>query len=177
MFNLLPDSFKDEMIKEYNLRRFLIVIMFVFFIQITFFIFLLPSWLISNSKEESSKLRLAQLESSKLLSESATIKTVVKNINAELGIIDKSLEYPVFTKYLDSILDKKTPNIKISMFSYVSNSSSTATVIIKGISATRDSLVEFKNSLDALKIFKSIDLPISNYAKDKDIEFGMNLII
>lgn len=151
--------------------------MFIISIQVSFYVFLFPSWLISNSKKEASSERMEQLNKSKLLSDTGSTKLIISNLNKQLNIIDKSLEYPVLIKYINSIISVKTNSIKINSFQYASVSSSTATLNIKGVSSTRDSLVEFKGDLDKLKIFRNIDLPISNYAEEKNIKFNITLNI
>lgn len=176
MFNLLPESIRSDIKNEYKTRRLFVVLLFVISLQITLVIFVFPSWINLNSKISDSKNRVNQLDNSKILNTSTDVKPIIKNINTELGIIDKSLDYPKLLPILDSILEQKSSSIKVSQFSYVSNSTSTAIINIKGVSATRESLVEFKRSLDGLKKFKGVNLPISNYAKDRDIEFSMDVI-
>jgi hypothetical protein len=177
MFNLLPESLKDRIKKEYNLRRLIVGFFFILFLQTAFFIFMLPSWMISKYKEETSSARVIQLDNSELLSNSNAIRPVIRSINAELILIDRSLEYPKISPYLDSILSMKTNSIKINQFSFSPNSTSTETINLQGVSATRDSLVNFKKSLDESGLFKSIDLPVSNFTKDKNISFNMTLTV
>lgn len=176
MFNLLPESLKADIKSEYRVRRFLVIMLFTLCLQIVFVIFLFPSWLISSSKIEDSKGRVAQLEKSKILSNTNTVRPIIRSINTELTSIDKSLEYPTLIPIINNILSKKTLSIKIIQFSYLANSSSTATINIRGVSANREDLVQFKKSLDGLGMFRSVNLPISNYAKDRDIDFGMDII-
>jgi hypothetical protein len=176
MFNLLPESIRSDIKNEYKTRRLLLVLLFIVSLQVTQIIFVFPSWINLNSKIIDSKNRVAQLNSSKILNASTDIKPVITNINNELNLIDKSLEYPKLLPILGGVLSQKSSYVKINQFSYMSTGTSTATINIKGVSATRESLVEFKKSLDDLKMFKVINLPISNYARDKDIEFSMDLI-
>lgn len=175
MFNLLPDSLKSQIVTEYKIRRFLVILVFILLLQATLLIFVFPSWIISESKLQDSQTRVSELEKTKIINDPVSVKPIIKSINNELSVIDKSLEYPKIVPILNAVLSKKTSTIKVRQFTYSSNSSSTAQVSIKGISVTRESLVDFKKSLDSLGIFKSVDLPISNYAKDRDIDFSMNI--
>ncbi|HEY0220681.1 MAG TPA: hypothetical protein VGC58_00465 [Candidatus Paceibacterota bacterium] len=177
MFNLLPDSFKEDLTREYHLRRFIIVLFFVIFIQISFFILMLPSWVTSLSKEKEVTLRVEKMNESPLISSLNMIKPTIKALNSEIILMDRYLDYPEAMPFFSTVLSKKETSIKINQFSYTAIGSSTATISLQGFSATRDSLVEFKKSLDDLKIFKSVDLPISNYAKDRDINFSMTINI
>ncbi|MFZ2522989.1 MAG: hypothetical protein WAW92_01225 [Minisyncoccia bacterium] len=177
MFNLLPDSLKSDVKKEYNLRRLIVALFFVFSLEVTFVVFIFPSWIISNIKLDDNKARVEEIDKNKDDSDSNMVRPIIKSINNELGIIDKSLDYVEVSPVFNAILDKKTNSIKITQFSYTSTGSTTATATLRGISATRESLVNFKKNLDTIDSLKSVDLPISNYAKDRDIDFAMNIII
>ena len=98
---------------------------------------------------------------------------MVKSINQKLNVIDSSFDYLKITPIINTILSNKTKLIYINSLAYTSNSSTTVTFSINGISGTRESLVSFKKDLDKTALFKNIDLPISNLAKDKDIDFSM----
>lgn len=177
MFNLLPESLKQDIAKEYKLRRLAVILFFTLSIQISFLIFLFPSWVVSEYKERALNIRVSQIDEIKNLSNSTSTKPIIKSVNNELSIIDKSLDYPKILPYLNLILSKKNTPVKIQQFSYVSTDGSNARVVVRGVSATRESLVGFKSEIDNSKLFHSTDLPISNYAKDKNIDFDLTLTI
>lgn len=176
MFNLLPDSLKWEIIKEYRLRLSIVVLIFVVFIELSFAVFMLPSIVISYYKEKEVELRIDVLEKSFGESNTSLIRSTIKSLNNDLNTIDKTLQYSETIPLIDIILSKKTNNIHITDISYTSSGTSTTNILIQGVSLTRDSLVNFKKSLEGSEKFKTIDLPISNLAKDKDIKFSMTMI-
>lgn len=176
MFNLLPDSLKQEITKEYKLRRFIIIVIFFVFIEVSFMIFMLPSFIVSYSKEKEVELRVQIVDKSSSSSNVNSVKSVIRSLNNDLNIIDKTSKYLEVIPIIDIILSKKTNSIKITDFSYTSLSTSTATLAIQGVSSTRDVLVEFKKNLGESGVFKNIDLPISNLAKDRDIKFSMVMV-
>ncbi len=177
MFNLLQDSLKSEVKKEYYLRRLIVALFFVLSMEVTFIVFIFPSWILSNIKQDDNKTRVTEIDISKDDSDSSAVRPLIRLLNNEFSMIDKSLDYIEILPMLNEILDKKNSSIKITQFSYVSTGSTTATLSIRGTSLTRDSLVKFKSSMDSIEIFKSVDLPISNFAKDKDIDFSMNIVL
>ena len=176
MFNLLPDSLKDEIKKEYKLRRLVMAALFIFILQAASLIFLFPSWIVSAAKEKDLKSQVAALDSSKKDSNLSTLRPFLKNINTELGLIDKSLDYPKILPVINSIISKKNKLIKLSEIDFTIVGTSTANVSIKGFSSNRESLVNFKSSMESSGVFRSVDLPISNLAKDKDIDFNINAV-
>jgi hypothetical protein len=176
MFNLLPESLRDGLKKEYRLRRLTIILIFVVFIELSFLIFLFPTWLNSLYKEKglaAEALKSGQVSVDENLN--GTISTI-KTLNSKLSTIDM-LNYPGILPFIDIILSKKTKSISITQINYASSDSNNATLSISGISANRDSLVSFVKSLEDSKSFKSVNSPISNFAKDKNINFSINLVI
>ncbi len=175
MFNLLPESLKQEIITDYKLRRFIIALVFLIFIEISFMIFMLPSFIISHSKEKELELRVQVIDKSSEALNINSIKTTIRSLNNDLNIIDRMSAYLEPVLLIDTVLSKKTNSIRITDISYTSVSTSTANLAIQGISSTRDTLVEFKKNLDESGFFKNIDLPISNLAKDRNINFSMTM--
>ncbi|MFZ2522055.1 MAG: PilN domain-containing protein [Minisyncoccia bacterium] len=175
MFNLLPDSIKQEVQVEYQLRRTTVVLVFLIVIQISTLIFLFPSWILSNTKQSGLLLQLEKIEVSSLSSDAVKIQEKIKSINNELNLLNTSLEYPKFSTIVDKIISKKSSSIKLNSFSY--SGGKTWVITIKGIALTRESLVSFVDSLKSDSQFKSVDLPVSNLAKNKNIDFSVILNI
>ncbi len=177
MFNLLPDSFKEDLRKEYKLRRYIIILLFISFVQLSSLVFLFPSWATSSYKEEAITAEVEKMNQADNVSNSNSIRSSIRSLNKDLSLFDSYLKYTKAMPFFDVILSKKTSSIRITNMTYSSVSTSTATINLQGFSSTRDSLVNFKKNLDDSKAFINVDLPISNYAKDKDINFSMSLTI
>lgn len=177
MFNLLPENLKESIRKEYKHKRLVVILFFIVSVQATFLIFLFPTWLVSYHKQMEISTQSEQM--SKFLNDSNTnpATSVIKSINSKLNVINSALEYPKFLPLIDTVISKKTNKISITNFSYAPTASSSASLTLGGISSTRESLVSFVKSLEDTKLFSKVDLPISNLAKDKDIEFTINLKI
>lgn len=176
MFNLLPDNLKKQIKSEYKLRRFILIIAFVIFIQISFLIFLTPSWLVSVYKEKEAIIETENMNKSTVASSTNSVVTFIKSTNNRLSILNKVLVYPTVVPAVDLIISKKTKSIHIIELNY-SSSKNTASISLSGVSDTREALALFQKSLESSGHFKSVNLPVSNLAKDKNIVFSMNLTI
>lgn len=176
MFNLLPDSLKNEIKKEYKLRRLVVCAVFILCLQVTSLIFLFPSWIASVGKEKDLKSQVDALDSSKKDSNIATLRPFLKNINSELSLIDKSLDYPKILPVINSVISQRSRAIKLSGVDISIIGTSTANISVAGFSDSREALVNYKNKLESSGVFRSVDLPISNLAKDKDIDFNIRLV-
>ncbi len=177
MFNLLKDSLKAKIKTEYNLRRVIVGLVFILFLQVIFLIFLFPSWLISVYKENDYVSRTEETKHSELSTNTQPIVSNITSINTKLKSINSGLIYPAVEPLLRAVVVNKSASIHVGRFSYTSSGPTTSDVTLSGVSATRESLVDFVKSLQSSGLFKSVDLPISNLAKDKDIDFSINITI
>ena len=48
-------------------------------------------------------------------------------------------------------------------------------LFVGGIASDRDSLIDFTESLKTINDFSAVNLPVSNLAKNKDIDFNIEL--
>jgi len=177
MFNLLPDNLKEQIISEYKLRKLTLGVIFLLFIQVSFLVFLFPSWLVSIYKERDILKQTEEMSKSSLVSNINTAVSTINSTNTKLKVLTTVLEYPKFTPFVNAILSKKTNNIQINAIMYTSTEASMATISIQGISSTRESLVSFVKNLENLGLFEKVNLPVSNLAKEKNINFFIDLTI
>ncbi len=177
MFNLLPENLRNAVVKEYHLRLTIVVMVYVILIQVSFLIFLFPSWLVSFYKEKDFSSQSDELNKSLSTLDISSTTSFIKSFNTKIGIINDSLEYPKFVPILDDVLAKKTGTIRITGMYYTVNSINSGTLTLEGIGDTRESLVSFSDSLKTIGYFKKVDLPISNLAKDKNIDFTISINI
>lgn len=175
MFNLLPDSLKDQIKSDYKLRRLTVFLIILISVQTIVFILLVPSWLISYYKENALIFRLEKTSHSELSYDANEIKNKIKVINNEVNLLNTALEYPKLSPLIDYILTKRNPSIKLESFTY--NGGKTWTLTVQGISATRESLVAMVDNLKQSGLFKNVDLPVSNLAKNKNIDFSITMTI
>jgi len=177
MFNLLPENLKSFIRSEYKMRRLVLALFFVILIELSLLIFLFPTWLESGARERAV-VKQSDLASESLKNSDINPATsVIKDTNIKLSVLNTALNYPELTPLVDKILDQKTSSISVTQITYNTVSTSTASITLSGVSKTRESLVAFVKKLQDTNSFKKVDLPISNLAKDKNIEFSLNLSI
>lgn len=177
MFNLLPESLKEKIKADYRLRRLTLILIFVLFLEASFFIFLFPSWLISLSREKEIVSETEAMNRSSLSSDTNSLISTIKSTNAKLNIINTALEYPKVVPVLNTILSKKTTGVHINQLTYTTTSAKMAIVSLGGVSSTRESLVAFVKNLERSGLFKAVNLPVSDLAKNKDIVFSLSMTI
>ncbi len=177
MFNLIPQDLKEEIKKDYKLKRLILIFLFIIFVEVSLLIFLFPTWLISFYKEKDVVSRSKEIKDASLGNTASETINTIKSLNSKLGAINNTLEYPKLNPLVKYILSKKTSFISINRIVYTRKGETAATMNLGGVSATRESLLSFVKSLEDGKVFKKVDLPISNFAKDRNLNFSINISI
>ncbi|HRH27080.1 MAG TPA: hypothetical protein PLZ99_02895 [Parcubacteria group bacterium] len=177
MFNLLPENLKEQIKKDYHLRLSIIVLSFVILSQISFLIFLFPSWLISYYKEKDYLVKNDEISKNISAIPVASTTAVIKSLNEKLLNIDRTLEYPEVIPLIDSVISTKTSAIRIGDISYTVSGVNSGVLNINGMGEKRESIVNYSENLKKIDLFKKVDLPISNLAKDKNIDFSISINI
>lgn len=175
MFTLIPLEQKKKLIIEYRLR---LLIMGLFFIILMFFFsttLLLPSYL----KMKSSFLDLIQKQSdvTRLVTEKnkGDLSRVIDDLRKNLSVADVSVQEP--TVLFEVITTERGDGIKLKDFSYSAKELPGQFIIrIKGVATDRKSLTLYQKNLLKHVEFTKVDLPISNLAKDIDINFDMIIV-
>lgn len=171
MFNVLPESLKQHIHSEYNLRRLIVIASAILFLQVSFLIMLLPSW-IEATRMERGLTR--QVEIAAEVSESESVMDVMTKTNRTLTLVEE-LRFVSMTAFINSVLDKSN-RVHIDGISY-SASDQAGAITISGMTDTREALVSYAKNLEASGRFASVNLPISNLAKDTNIPFTIRIVI
>ncbi len=178
MINLIPNAEKKEMIKGFYHR---LAVLFLIMAGVSFliaFVAILPSYFLSSVKNRivNTKLKIQKSEPTPV-SNSQTL-AVIKDLNTKLTLIEKTQnsKVTILKEVINTIILKKTPNIKITDISYESDPLKGKKISIQGNAPSREVLLLFRQKLEDDNTFKSVDLPISNFVKGSNIQFYLSLI-
>lgn len=203
IINILPDSEKKILRKEYWMRFSTIVMNLIALIGLFTIILLLPSYLSSRSEEKITKSQLESfnVENPELVNNNMDKK--IKEINLKLEKIDKNkTPYQVSDDVINNILSNKTDGITFSQILFskkilekpivtkepdptnfdddVQKKTKTekieySVLEVHGIAKDRDSLRNFKIALDNNPSFTEVNLPISNFLEKRNLVFTVSL--
>lgn len=178
LINILPDREKKLVHAEYKKRFFIVLLNFIAATSVVASLLLFPSYFLSKLKENiiDSKLEEFNKENSNLVGDK--IDTIIGDINTKLGILDSNkTPYQVTNKVIDNVLSSRTKGITITQIFFDRPSDSTKkefpTIRVQGKAVNRDSLRNFKTSLDNNGDFSSVDLPISDFLEKSDLSFNI----
>jgi hypothetical protein len=178
MINLIPIEKKKKILTDFYSR--LVVVLFIS-LGISVFIastVILPSYFISSVKKNiiNQKLELQKQEQIPKLDEKTLL--TLNSLNTKLNLVEKSIDnkYLVSQKIITEVVSRKIPGISITHIFYENSSTNGRRISITGTAVSREKLLLFRQGLEDYSVFKSVDLPISNFVKGSNIKFNLNLV-
>ena len=83
-----------------------------------------------------------------------------------------------FSSIVEDVVSHRTDGVVITSLSlsHVPNTTNQSSIAISGNALTRDNLVAFERSLEADPQFTKVVLPVSNLARDTDINFNITML-
>lgn len=177
MFNLVPDIVKEKILKDYKHRRIVVWLFSLLVCVVIFLVFLLPTYAYVFFEEKNTRADTVLINNSLQLKEADQVVSTIKETNEQLRALAMSGNPtdPLLT--LEKVGQAKNSFIHINEIEYREDTASTSTLVLKGLADKRDALREFVNKLESTEGFFDVVLPVSNFAKDKDIEFSVNVKI
>jgi Tfp pilus assembly protein PilN len=174
MFTLLPEQHKKRLFKEYRIRlaiTFLIIVSVFFIIGIAL---LFPSYISLQTEKSTYKTESDALSKQIELKDKEGLTTTMDMIQSELSLV-KPDETQIF-RAINAILNQTTSDISILSLGYTRGDKSPSSINIQGVAKDRASLLTFSNNLKKELLFTSVDLPVSNLAKQTDVKFNLTLL-
>jgi len=175
--NLLPTDRRRAFTRRYVLRLVVVALIMLTAITVIHGLLLLPTYLYSAERIEHMQAQLAawdesvgSVEEVLVQKRSVALQQVVDRLSVLSGV-------PRASDALRAILAVPRPGIELTGFTYApALSEDQATrMLVSGQADSRDVLRKYAGALGDLPFISSADLPISAYAKERDIPFTITL--
>lgn len=177
--NLLPKEQKDDLKKGFKMR-FAIVVSFLVSISFLIGIILLfPAYFLTPGRSFSAPDQtLSDLTNNPADQE---ILNLPEEIKSKLALVQTDLNQVSATAVISQIADLINRGVLLSSISFYRNQSyqgkKGTLITLSGTASSRDSLVSFSAALENSGSFSSVDMPVSNLTKDKNIPFNITVFI
>jgi len=135
---------------------------------------LLPAYILSESRLSALNDQYHILQASVASLTSDTSAAPLAALKRKLDVLAKEKAEERLTEALLSILAQRGEGVALASFDY-SKAGATATLKLRGMAENREALLAFERALKGDARFSKVDLPVSNLAKEKDIEFDLTL--
>jgi hypothetical protein len=176
MLHLLTDEYKKKVSREYAHRVLIVVSVIISFLSVIGIILIAPSYLKINSiYTKITSDRDSYSEKIKLRQDDSSVDGV-RNVMNSISILKTyNTQYSVRSILLD-LVSRKKKGISISHIAF-SNTKDSPTLRVAGKADSRASLVSFSEELKKDTNFTGVTIPLSSFAREKDIDFILKLTI
>jgi len=176
MINLLPLEEKKKVRGEYFARLTITGLFFLLATLAIAMVFLISSYVSLNTEESTARERL-EAYASEEAQDAKEFDQVIKDTNKKLEILqgdDRSKR--IYDEVFGVIIGSKGA-VRITGLTYEKDKTDIKRVRLAGISPDRESLLAFTNILEQENLFTNVEVPVSNFVKEHDIEFSMEITL
>lgn len=176
MFKLLSDTARQKVSTEYHLRRVIVIMIGITIVLLVGIIVLIPSYILSVSHENVALSRIEALKNSPTQHTSVELVSWLVETNQKLALLSPSMNNDSPYENFQKIIVVKPTGVTLQKFSLTKDKKE-ITIFIQGTASDRNVLLDFQNRLNTSGNFSKATLPVSSFAKDKDINFDISLAV
>lgn len=175
MINLLPAPAKKNLLIEYWIRVVSVWMVLWSVALIAATSVLLPTYVLIEAQVKSYADSAAAASEKVANYESVSVALVEASQQAKMVIDEEKI--PLFSYYVNKFESLQQDGIVIKTINLTRADSGVAPILIGGEARDRQSLASFRDRLLADEAVDTVDLPISNLARDKNISFSITVTL
>jgi hypothetical protein len=178
MFKLIGDESKKKVRKEYVLRRGIVMVAALAALVVMAIVALFPAYIISDSQYSEILARSEIIRLSEKQNERADLLTWLKDTNTKLSYLSPELDTDRPIELFKVFLTEENEGIQITSLSWKrekEKDKEKLTFIVSGVASDRQKLIRFESAINTSGKFAKVSLPVSQFAKEKDIDFQMTV--
>lgn len=170
--NLLPTERRRALRLDYFLRLGTVAAVLATALVLVALVLLLPTYVFLASAQTTREARLASAEADLSSGDQVELVTRLDSLTTDAATLIKLAKAPSVSVLMRTTLAVAHTGVAVTGVSYTPQSGTKpGTLAITGTAITRDDLRAYQLALIATPIFSGADLPVSSYAKDRNIPF------
>lgn len=138
-------------------------------------LFLIPAYVLIDSQIDVYSASV-ELASQKITNYESVSGDLIQS-SKQAGLIIEGVKQMSVSQYLELFDELQDSKINLSEISISKTDKGIEPVLLIGEASDRQALAAFRDRLLATPQVSAVDLPISNLAKDKDIQFSITVTI
>lgn len=176
MFNLLPETEKSKILKEYSLRRVIVFFAFLCVSALIALVGIFPSYLLSSLKLREVKDNVSSVRQSSAFQEADQLSKELSQANAKLVALQSNTSSVFVEDLFSRVIAHKISGIRLNGLMYKRGVTKDSSVIsVSGVAQDRESLSNFESELEKEPLFKNVSLPVSSFTKDTNADFSLQI--
>ncbi len=175
MFNLLPEIEKKLIVSEYNVRRTIVALIFLFIIGLIAVISIIPSYILSSSKVSEVSKDISAIRQSSVFEEEKQLNSDLSKTNAKISTLYSVERGAYIGDLFEKVLSHKTADIRINGIGYHTDSKE-SWISLGGVAQSREVLSFFIEDMKKNPLFEEVNIPVSDFAKDRNARFTVDIL-
>jgi len=172
MINLLSNEYKQKLQKMRQMRLLVTVLFLLLMIVAIAGALLVPAYIISSLKENSLSDKLAAEKHGESFDTETAMNKTIADINKKAFMFSIPNTAPVLSAdILQPVFALIPQGVAVTEMSVGTDANKQTALILSGTAGNRQALELFVKNLQTDKHFSKIDLPISNFVKDANIDY------
>lgn len=174
LLDLLPEDRRRKIRRAYILRVGTVAAVLGIVLVAAAAALLVPTHIYLVSALKAQSVRLVSVESTISAADQTALGKRLATLSADATEIAQLGTTPSASALIREVLAIGRPGIVLTGISYTPSQS---TLALSGVAATRNDLRAYQLSLAATPRFVNAALPVSSYAKDRDILFAITITL
>ncbi len=175
MINLLPETYKTALAREYKMRLLGLSCLFISYALVISLVLFFPSYIITKIRADGVAAERARKTTT--ADPTKDVQATIASLSASAQTAQEMAARLPTTSLFEMVraLEGKSSSIRITEIAYNNRVAAPEQIILKGVARTRESLTTFNRFLVALPFVSHVDIPISSFAKETNFPFSATL--
>lgn len=173
--NLLPPDRIRALKRDYFLRLGTTTLFVLAAVALMGVALLAPVYLSLQQESATQQARLQELDTQLAASGGKETGVRLSALATSVTYLARLATTTTATNAVRGVLETPRSGIMVTGITFVPGGAGGSKMTLLGMARTREELRAYANALSALPFITNVDLPISSYAKEKDIPFNIAL--
>lgn len=174
--NLLPADRKRALRRDYFIRVVVVSAYLLALVLTVHGLLLIPAYLYLGQEIAHRESQLAVVQNSASTLENKEIKARIDILETNAARLISQNGRPTASRAMRAVLEAPRTGIRLTGLTYGAAATPEARKMsLKGVAANREVLRSYVQAVEALPSVTKAELPISAYARERDIEFTLTL--
>jgi Tfp pilus assembly protein PilN len=175
MINLIPTEGQKKLQREYQARVVVTFSMLFGFVFLFLGVALVPTYVLVGAQMSSLQSEASQggTKNDAFLK----IETETKDIEKIIAQIEKATSTLSITPLITEVTSLASDGVRIRALTIAEEKGVVQKIQVQGTADTRQSLVAFRDGLEASEWFKKAEVPLADLARDSDLPFSISVML
>lgn len=174
MFKLLNEESRTLAVKEYETRRLVVAFSLLSAVLLVGIAELLPSYVSSSVRKAEAVSLIEVSKHSTASADAKSLQTWFAVTNRKLALLSPKTNTDIPYELFARVISLKPAGVSLGGLLW-KKSDTGAVISVSGVAKDRQALLLFQEQLNSSHQFSRAVLPVSNFAKDRDLEFELSI--